>query len=53
MKRYTVMHFPSLYGTPFETNSWLLSRIVAFSRLVRFATEVRIVDELTGDHLVW
>lgn len=53
-KRYTVMHFPSLYGSPWMTNSWFLSRVFAMLYRLRYPTaEVRIVDRVTDKHEVW
>lgn len=52
-KRYAVMHFPSLYGEPYETNWWCLARSEAVRRRWRFRSEVRIVDNKTGKHLIW
>ena len=49
MKRYSVCRFPSLYGTPWETDSWLLSRMLyAIRNIIAFIrfdpSEILICD---------
>lgn len=52
MKRYECCKFPSLYGTPWYTNSWIVARLWVF-----FTTpscfERRVIDRKTGKHYVY
>jgi hypothetical protein len=43
--KYTVTSFPSYLGTPYKTNWWIISRLVAIHRTLRFV-EVRINGEV-------
>lgn len=52
-KRYSVLWFPALYGEPYETDWWVLSRLVAWWRLLAGRREVRIIDARTGEHTVF
>lgn len=54
MKRYSVCFFPSLHGTPWDTDSWLVARWYAFVRNLgaRGIGEVRIIDNETNKHYV-
>jgi hypothetical protein len=51
MKRYHVCAFPSLLGTPWKTNSWLVARVFAWWRGL-WNIEARIADKETGEDWV-
>lgn len=52
--RYHVCLFPSLYGTPVKTNYKLLAYLIGWARAIRHGglSEVRIIDKVTGGHIV-
>ena len=54
MKRYSICVFPSLDGTPWETNSFILCVIYAMIRMVyKSGFELRIINNVTGEHYVY
>lgn len=48
MKRYTVLRFPSLNGSPRYTDSRLSAVLMA---LFSLAPESRVIDNQTGRHI--
>lgn len=54
--RFEVCKFPSLYGTPWKTNFYLLALIFSVIRLMAVWNpgEIRVIDNKTKEHpIVW
>lgn len=52
MKKYSVCRFPSLYGSPWNTNWWILAYLYAYHLYLECQWEVRIINNQTGEHTV-
>jgi len=55
-KRFGVHSFPSLYGTPWNTNYFFIALFFAVCRAITAwgTREIRVIDRKTGNHpIVW
>jgi hypothetical protein len=50
-KRYKVCRFPSPRGTPWHFSNKLVAYAAAISRVL-FSVEVRVIDTITGEHVL-
>ena len=52
--RFCVYRFPSLYGTPIFTNSFVLAFLISILRAIKHwgLDEIRIIDSKTQKHIV-
>lgn len=50
-RRYEILAFPSLHGTPWFCDFLFLAKLIAYFRVFTGAIEVRIIDNLTGEHV--